>query len=352
MRIRSLFLVVLGLWIACVVSAASAADAKPVLRFNAQGKFKIVQITDTHWNQDAEKCRKTLEVLNRVLDREKPDLVAMTGDIVTTGKGTPEGWQAITEPMRRRKIPWAAVLGNHDDEYCGIPRRAIVKQLAAMPYSLVEEGPASLGGTGNYIVTVAGRDSKTAAVLYFLDSHAYAEIDAVKRHKGLSRPYGWISFDQIQWYRESSRGLRKANGGQPLPALAMFHIPLQEYADASLLKTAVGTQPAVGKTVGGPLNTGMFAAMVEEGDVMGCFVGHVHSADYAGMLYGVCLAYGRSSGYAAVGPLPRGARVIELVEGRREFTSWIREGDGKEVHRFHYPTAPKGTAAPETKAEK
>ena len=42
------------------------------------------------------------------------------------------------------------------------------------------------------------------------------------------------------------------------------------------------------------LNTGMFAAMKESGDVMGIFVGHDHDNDYAVMWKGILLAYGRS----------------------------------------------------------
>lgn len=41
------------------------------------------------------------------------------------------------------------------------------------------------------------------------------------------------------------------------------------------------------------LNTGMFAAMKEAGDVMGTFVGHDHDNDYSVMWHGILLAYGR-----------------------------------------------------------
>ena len=44
------------------------------------------------------------------------------------------------------------------------------------------------------------------------------------------------------------------------------------------------------------LNTGMFTAMKEAGDVMGMFVGHDHDNDYAVMWKGILLAYGRFTG--------------------------------------------------------
>ncbi len=44
------------------------------------------------------------------------------------------------------------------------------------------------------------------------------------------------------------------------------------------------------------INTGMFAAMKEAGDVMGVFVGHDHDNDYAVMWKNILLAYGRYTG--------------------------------------------------------
>jgi hypothetical protein len=317
---------------------APAAEP-PALRFNSQGKFKILQLTDTHWPGDnKQKPLKTLEVLNSVLDAEKPDLVALTGDIVTASRAPKEEWDNLTEPIRRRKIPWAAVLGNHDDEIHGTSRRDIVKYLATMPYSLTEEGPQSLDGTGNYIVRILGSAAgQPAFVLYFLDSHAYPKIEAIRKSKDVPSKYGWISFDQIQWYRQSSRQIRAANHNEPLPALAFFHIPLPEYGNDMLLKTLIGAKAE--RVHCGALNSGMFTALVKEGDVMGVFVGHDHDSDYAGALFGICLAYGRCSGFGGYGKLPRGGRVIELTEGKREFESWIRAGDGTLSNRFSYPAA-------------
>jgi hypothetical protein len=315
-------------------AVANSSSEKPALRFDAKGQFKIVQITDTHWNEQPEKCRQTLEVLNHVLDQEKPDLAILTGDIVVLREAPLDGWRDVTEPLRRRKIPWAAVLGNHDDEYCGVSRHNIIKHLATMPYSLTEEGQESLGGTGNYILSIAGRDSKPAATIYCLDSHgyAYSKIRTFKRVEGGAGCFDWISFDQIQWYRQSSRALREAQKDHAIAALAFFHIPLQEYADPSFEKTVVGTYKE--KNGCQFLNSGIFTAFLEEGDVTGVFVGHYHDSDCVGSLWGVCLGYGRCSGFGSYGKLPRGARIIKLTEGRREFESWIREGDGNEVHRF------------------
>jgi hypothetical protein len=326
------------------VCSMAAAEQKPALKCNTQGKFKIVQFTDTHWGWGKnveEACKNTLTVIDKVLDAEKPDLVMFTGDVVIMKQSPLDGWKAITEPMVRRKIPWATVLGNHDDERHGVARRELVKQIATLPGSLTEQGPDSLGGTGNYILTVAGTSALPAATLYCLDSNAYPKLDAIKKYKGGPGKYAWISFDQIRWYRDASRKMHEANAKidpkQNPPALAFFHIPLQEYNDSRYLKRLAGAKLENGGICPGVLNSGMFTAMLEQGDMLGVFVGHDHNCDYAADLFGICLAFGRCSGFGAGCILPRGARVIELTDGRREFDSWIRLVTGDETERFHFP---------------
>ena len=38
-----------------------------------------------------------------------------TGDVVT-GKPVNAGWRSVLEPVMERNIPFAVILGNHDDE--------------------------------------------------------------------------------------------------------------------------------------------------------------------------------------------------------------------------------------------
>lgn len=75
------------------------------------------------------------------------------------------------------------------------------------------------------------------------------------------------------------------------------------------------------------LNTGMFAAMKESGDVMGIFVGHDHDNDYAVMWKGILLAYGRfTGGNTEYNHLPNGARIIVLDEGAaRSLPGFVRK---------------------------
>ena len=78
------------------------------------------------------------------------------------------------------------------------------------------------------------------------------------------------------------------------------------------------------------VNSGFFATMVEMGDVMAAYVGHDHINDFEGDWYGIRLGYGRASGYTPYGrpDMPRGARIVELQEGERNFNTWLRLDDG------------------------
>jgi hypothetical protein len=310
------------------------------LKFRGDGRFKIVQLTDIHWLQDQDDAqqtrqKRTLAEMAGILDAEHPDLVLLTGDIVTVKSGADPipHWPEVLAPIVARGIPWAVVLGNHDDEWNRrVSRKDIVAALEKMPCSVTTCGPDGLGGNGNYVLRIEGsRSDKLAAVLYCLDSGAYSA------DQKLYGQYAWFTFEQIAWYREQSRKLTEVNNGVRLSALAFFHIPVPEFVEAGLARIGNFGEPVSCAK----LNPGMFTAMMEKKDVMAIVVGHDHLSDYAGCIYGVCLAFGRKTGsaFAAYGkpPLPSGARVIELAEGKREFDTWIRTADGKVEFRIQYP---------------
>ena len=189
-------------------------------------------------------------------------------------------------------------------------------------------------GVTNYTLQIkSAKSDAAAAVLYVFDSNSYSPN---KRAKG----YEWIAHNQIGWYIEQSAAYTAANEGNPLPALAFFHIPLPEYNEAVKTENSfmVGTrkEPACSPKI----NSGLAAAMLEAGDVMGVFVGHDHINDYAVDWRGILLAYGRYTGGDTVYnnmPNGNGARVIELTEGARDFRTWIRIKDGKVLNELHYP---------------
>ena len=91
--------------------------------FNAQGKFRIMQITDTHYIAGDGRSKRAMDNLIQMLDTEKPDLVIHTGDIIF-GKPAERSLDELFAPIIERKIPFAVALGNHDEEF-GLSRMEI-----------------------------------------------------------------------------------------------------------------------------------------------------------------------------------------------------------------------------------
>ena len=291
-----------------------------------EGKLKIVQLTDIHWDPQSKNCAQTAQTIEAVLALEKPDIAMLTGDVVTEKPG-PEGWKAIIALLEKAQVPFTVMMGNHDAEV--MPKQEIYDLLAQSPYFIGEKGPETIHGCGNYVVPVYGADHKTTkALLYCIDSNDYPE----------SKDYGtydWIHFDQIAWYRQTSARFTKENGDNPLPALAFFHIALPEYDAIPNNGTMLGEKNE--GSGASKINSGLFASFIEMGDVMGAFVGHDHDNDFIGTHYQIALAYGRVTGTDAYGDLERGMRVIELKENERSFDTWVRT-PSKKGDIFYYPS--------------
>ena len=321
------------LQIVCLLMCIGISPMKSQdLKFGEDKKFKIVQFTDVHWKADSIASEEAGERMGEVLDAEKPDLVIFTGDVIF-GKPADKSMRCALEPTIKRGIPFAVTFGNHDDEL-GMSRKELYDFIKDMPGNLTStvEG---LSGVTNFILPVKASDgSKDAALLYVFDSHSYSTL---KHLKG----YGWIKHDQVQWYLNESKKFTESNGGTPLTALSFFHIPLPEYHEAVNNEGSflIGTRKE--EACNQEINTGMFAAMQEAGDVLGVFVGHDHVNDYAVSWKGIMLCYGRFTGGKTVYhdmPGGNGARIIELTEGVRQFRSWIRLKDGQVINEFTYPS--------------
>lgn len=116
-------------------------------------------------------------------------------------------------PVIAAKIPWAAVLGNHDQE-SNLPRAQVMDYLTKMDYSVSEilnprmedllgksverRSPIEVHGYGNYYLQVfgaLGSESANTSLLnlYFLDSGDYSKFDTVGG-------YDWVRASQLLWF--------------------------------------------------------------------------------------------------------------------------------------------------------
>lgn len=289
---------------------------KPILKFNSQSRFKIVQFTDIHLQYDSYRSDSALVMMKTVIEREKPDLVMLTGDVVGSDNRK-KAWLKVAQVMIDAKTPWAAMLGNHDAEY-ELTMEQTMDAIVGLPYNLTVSGPEEIAGAGNYVLPIQSSSSnKTAALFYVLD------VSQTNRPpEDHSDVYEWIDDSQVQWYKNQSAAFTRQNGGTPLPALAFFHIPFPEYNEVVGKSTTVGFQSEGGRSLPNG-RSNLYAAMQDCKDVMGVFAGHQHNNNYIGCLNDICFAFGQTSGRQVYGELGAGARVIELYEGQRKFDSWI-----------------------------
>ncbi|ALU35909.1 metallophosphoesterase family protein [Clostridium autoethanogenum] len=280
------------------------------LKFNQNGEFKIVQFTDLH--EYSLKNKKTIRLIENVLDTEHPDLVVLTGDIIDgrfckLKEEVKKAIANIAKPMEDRKIPWAVVLGNHDDELCMVNRKNQMKMYMSYKYNLSQSFSSVIGRAGDYnLIINNSKNDKPIFNIYMLDSGSY-DI------KG----YGYIRKEQIDWYKKLSTDLKK-QFGKIIPSLMFFHIPLQQQYKVWQSGKAIGERNE--KESPQAVDSGLFSALIEMGDVKGVLVGHDHTNDYIGDLNGITLGYGRKTGYNSYGKkgFAKGARIIILNENNLE----------------------------------
>lgn len=289
--------------------------AKPSLKFNSNGDFKIVQFTDTHITDKIETSQPVFELIRIVIEAEKPDMVVFTGDIVLQDNAK-EKWDSIDNILSKQQLPWIVVFGNHEEDY-DTKRPQLTQLLMRYPRCL-NSRTKNVEGESNFILPILDNNRKAAALIYGFDTHSYSKVKGIKG-------YGWVQLSQLNWYRNQSANYTRKNNNTSLPAIAFIHIPLPEYSEMANAKNAKLIGIKNEKVASGALNSGLFAQLVAGGDVMGVFCGHDHNNDYIGEFQGVALGYGR---FGLSTPcwyknMTAGARVIVLKQGKRSFVSWI-----------------------------
>lgn len=322
---KNLFAIFAGVMLVCVATAQSPV----ALRFNKNSELKIVQFTDLHVVDNDKRSDVVFECFKNVMAAERPDFVIITGDLIYS-RPADAPLRKIISTINAYGIPFTVTFGNHDRQL-GMTNAQLFDILKGYP-NFIGTTTKGISGVGNCDIVVTSSDgSKPAAIVYCIDSHENSEVPDIKG-------YNHIHQDQIGWYASHAAAHTAANGGEPLPALAFFHIPLPEYMDAASDPTAQLYGVRREKVCCPELNSGLFTAFKEQGDVMGIFVGHDHDNDFAAIHKGILLAYGRfSGGNTEYNNLANGARIIVMKEGKRSFDSWIRLRTGEVEQRTTFP---------------
>ncbi len=322
-------LIVVCMMLGLSVSGFAANDIVPTLRFNENGKLKIMHVTDSHLGED--NVDASVWLIGKALDKEQPDVVVITGDNVSSGGG----WEKVTAIIDKymgvfesRNIPVAVTFGNHDSENCDFTRDELLDYYNTFSCSLSDADVKALSGSGTFNIPVLASDSNAIKFnLWVFDSNDY---DA-QGH------YSCVQADQVNWYKATSDLLRLANGGKKVNSLAFQHIIVPEIYDVLKKVDNSGgfiyeriytdgeyyTFDPAQKNYGtlyeepccGYENYGQFDAMVEKGDVLAMFTGHEHTNNFAVHNQGIDIVNSGSTRFNGDAYSTQyGYRIIEVDE--------------------------------------
>ncbi len=315
------------------------------LKFGDDGKFRILHLTDIHdvepimdddENREIPESRdkETLNVIEKAVERTNPDLVVFGGDNISgyweefTYDYVQSTIQKITEPIRKRNIPLCVVFGNHDGEE-GFHTEFQMMQYMEYPNCRSSLNDADVYGCGNCCVTIKSSDGKKDAyAIWLIDSNDYQR----NSEGGLS--YDCVHDDQIDWYEKRAEELKKANGGNPLPAILFQHMPVQQENDGFAEVSAddgytferdgkyyrFGHEIIEGRIRETPCPPNLennhrrqFESWKKTGDIIAAFFGHDHVNDFHINIDGINLYQTLGAGYFTYGK-ERGGRLIVLDE--------------------------------------
>ena len=319
------------------------------LRFGADGKFRILHLTDIHevdpeMDDDEDrripekKSENTLSLIRRCIELTRPDLVVFGGDNISgywqefTYEYMYKTVKKIVAPIAEKNIPLAIVFGNHDAEaQPQLPFLAKENQICI--YAEYENFRSTMNdedvsGCANCSLPVLSSDgSRTAWNIWCIDSGDYIRDGGFNIIKDAG--YGYVKRDQIEWYERRAAELKAQNCGKTVPALLFQHIPvIQEYdalqkdpngefslgarrysvPDGALLDGVLRESPCP------PLENGEeFESWKKTGDIVAAFFGHDHINTFTAKVDGIRLVQSPSAGYHSYGDR-HGGRLIVIDE--------------------------------------
>lgn len=321
------------------------------LRFNNDGKFIIMQVSDP---QDLQFVRHTMvRMLNKVYDRISPDLVVFTGDnilgnhlrdarfgskhVIHTKEEEYEKMKTavshICKPLEQRNIPFTMIYGNHDD------RNEITKEEQAdiyRSYSMCRglNNPDKSVDVDTFDLPIYSNDGKKRLFnLWMIDSAWYDKEE--------DKCYEAVKKETVDWYIKRSNELKAENGGMPLPSIMFQHIPMPE--STALLTDCDKDDPLAvpffrngekeryvkldPKKADGFLfepitpckeNYGQCEAIKQQGDVKAVVYGHDHMNNFVGEHDGIKVIQSSAASFRCYGNHLRGVRIFELDEKHPE----------------------------------
>ncbi len=321
---------------------------KEQLKFDKNGKFRILHMSDIHLVHELmeeeqpieitkQQVEDTLNLIKECIRRTNPDLVVFTGDNVSSN------YELITYDYAAKTIrrlygavaefglPLTITFGNHDGER-NTHKEFQMRIFMEYDNFLGVYNEENVYGCGNYSLPILSSDGKkTAFNLWMFDSNDY--LDGIK-----GTGYDCVHKDQLDWYKRKSDRLKEENGGEPVYSIAFQHICVPEVHSCfkevdekteGAVRCDDGKYYVLPENAAGELNEspsppmvrydGEFDAFKDQGDVIALFCGHDHVNDFIVEKDGIKLGQTICGGFMTYG-WRRGGRLIEIDENNvKEF---------------------------------
>jgi predicted MPP superfamily phosphohydrolase len=167
------------------------------------------------------------QYIRETVAETKPDLIIIVGDCVY-GEFDDNGTalQSFVEFMESLKVPYAPVFGNHEaDSKMGVDWQCA--QFENAKNCLFKQ--RTLTGNGNYSVGIA-QNGKLLRVFYLMDTNGSYGASEESRANGHFGNLTGFAPDQIEWYTNQIKEIKKENGN--IPVSFAFHIPMEVFKKA------------------------------------------------------------------------------------------------------------------------
>ncbi len=258
-----------------------------------ENSVKILHLTDLHINGKIE-MPMVFSIIKSAVMKSEPDLIVITGDVFSS-HCIEKDVATLCDFFAHIGIPWAAVLGNHDDE---------------TPYSLeelssvLENGENSLFKRGD----LSDRYGNYYYYLHFPDGKVQQLIFMDTRSAGFTE-------ESVTFYENAVLDSAQFDGENKTQNLLFYHIPLQEMQDAV---NAYNKDSSIGSgKIGEPLclqdtSVGFFEKVLELNRTQAMIFGHDHYNNTIINYLGIDFCYGTKTGIAGGHNFKLGGNLITM----------------------------------------
>ncbi len=281
------------------VEIVSEGDDFVSVRKKSGGDFRVLMFTDLHLDEKIDTSNMTVTNLISNIQKEKPDLVLLGGDNITSYFNKKRSAQ-LAMIFEKLGVYWAGVLGNHEgDNPLSVSRSKMIDIFSSYEHCLMRKGKSGVDGNGNYVLSILRSDSSIQESFFFMDT---MDEMSKKQKKQYGIPvseskYDGVKESQVCWYSETLESMKKESGD--FSSVVIIHIPLPQYKTAAEKGNTFVYGDMRETICSSGFDSGLFSAIKKGGSTKAVFCGHDHVNNFGVMYDDILLSYIQPSGYGS-----------------------------------------------------